>query len=115
MINDGLGIESAGTSHSIHLLDDDSDCLLSLFEVLSHAGYHVTASSAIDDTLGFVAISHPEVLIANCDIPGLSETEWVDRVMALSPATRVILTTDRSVDLAGLDRPASGGVDLIGL
>lgn len=114
MIGEGPGVESAGTAHSIHLLDDDSDCLLSLFEVLSHGGYHVTASSAIDDALGVVGILHPEVLIADRDIPGLSETEWVDRVTALSPATRVILTTDRSIDRASPDRPGSGGVDLLG-
>jgi DNA-binding NtrC family response regulator len=81
--------------HSIHLLDGDSDSLLFLFEYLSTAGYNVSASSSAADAMMMIAKLHPQVLIADKDLRDMTRMELVQRVRALSPATRVILTTER--------------------
>jgi DNA-binding response OmpR family regulator len=107
MIESEPTIDHEARAHSIHLLDDDSDWLLFFFEYLSGAGYHVTASSTIDDALILLARSQPEILIADRDISGSSEIDLLDRVRSLSPVTRVILTAKRS------DGQRSGGADVL--
>lgn len=109
--SDDLGSEAA--IRSIHLLDDDSDWLLFLFEYLSNAGYLVTETSSIEDAFSFIGNSHPDILIADRDFPELTETELIDQVRALSPVTRVILTTERPPNLPSLKWVRSAGVDLL--
>ena len=113
MIESEPSVEREAPARSIHLLDDDSDWLLYLFEYLSGAGYHVTASSTIDDALDLLARLHPEVLIADREIPGLSDGELLDRVRSLSPVTRLILTAEQSANQPSLRCLRSGGVDLL--
>jgi two-component system, NtrC family, response regulator AtoC len=106
-------IKNEAPAHSIHLLDDDSDWLLFLFEYLSNAGYHVTAASCIEDSLILLGRSHPEVLIADRDVPGLTEIELLDRVRFLSPSTRIILTTERPAGPSSGERLWFGGMVLL--
>lgn len=113
MIERRLRIESEAPAQSIHLLDDDSDWLQLLFEYLSYAGYRVMAAASIDDAFGLVARGHPDVFIADRDIPVLSEIELLDQVGSLSPATRVILTTERSAAIESLGWLRLVGVDIL--
>jgi len=98
---------------SIHLLDGDSDALLFLFEYLSTAGYNVSASSCAADAMMMVAKAHPDVFIADKDLPDMTGREIVQRVQALSPATRVILTTQRLVGELGHQLLRIGDADLV--
>jgi DNA-binding NtrC family response regulator len=104
---------SGGTLHTVHLLDQHSDWLLFLNEYLSNAGYQVTASSDTIDALQVVGRFHPEVLIADKDMPDLHDVDLLDRVRALSPATRVILTTEKLDRRLGDCELRMGGVDLV--
>jgi DNA-binding NtrC family response regulator len=82
-------------ARSIHLLDRDSDCLLFLFEYLSTAGFDVSASSGVENALKMVERCYPTVLIAEMDAPEMSGLDLVEKVRAISPGTRIILTTER--------------------
>jgi len=99
--------------HSIHLLDRDSDALLYLFEYLSTAGYNVSASACAADAMLMVAKGLPDVLIADKDLPEMTGLELVERVRALSPATRVILTTEGLDMKLGDQLLRLGDVDLV--
>jgi DNA-binding NtrC family response regulator len=83
------------TFHTVHVLDHDSEVLLFLFDVLTNAGYQLSASSNAGDALEHVARSHPEVLIADVDMPGWTSAELLMRVRDIAPSTRVILTSGR--------------------
>src|SRR4029078_7699290 len=67
--------EGESPSRTIHVLDQDSEVLLFLFDFLSNAGYQLSASSNVDDALDHVARSHPEALIADGDMPGWTGSE----------------------------------------
>jgi len=99
--------------HSIHLLDRDSDSLLFLFEYLSAAGYNVSASSSAADAMMMIAKAHPQVLIADRDLRDMTGMELVQRVRVLSPATRVILTSERLDGDLGHQLLRMGDVDLV--
>lgn len=109
--------ESADVSElpprSICVLDPDSDWLLFLFEYFSKAGFHVTASSTLEETLSLISSAPADVLIADQGVSGVNEIDLVARVKLVSPATRIILTTPRSVVLPGLRWLRSEGLDLI--
>ena len=92
--------EADSAFHTIHVLDHDSEILLFLFDFLSNAGYQLSASSNAGDALEHVARSHPEVLIADVDMPGWTGSELLMRVRDIAPSTRVILTSGRQ------DRPS---------
>jgi CheY-like chemotaxis protein len=79
--------------HSVHLVDHDSDALLYLFDFLSNAGFHVSASSNTVDALDYVTRSHPELLIAEIEMSEMSGLELSQRAKEVSPATRIILTS----------------------
>jgi two-component system KDP operon response regulator KdpE len=87
--------ESDSPIHTIHVLDHDSEILLYLFDFLSSEGFQLSSSSNTGDALEHVARSHPEVLIADIDIPEWTSSELLMRVRVLSPSTRVILTSAR--------------------
>lgn len=93
--------ETDSPIHTIHVLDHDSEVLLFLFDFLSNEGYQLSASSNAGDALEHVARSHPEVLIADVDLPEWTGPELLMRVRALAPSTRVILTSARPDRIPG--------------
>jgi CheY-like chemotaxis protein len=100
-------------SYTIHLVDHDSEVLLSLFDFLSGAGFRVSASSNASDGLDYVARLHPDILIANMEMPELTGSEVLQRVKMMVPSTRVILTSVQA-ERADLERVLrGGGADLI--
>ncbi len=105
--------ESDSPSHTIHLVDHDSDVLLFLFDLLSEAGFRVSASSNASDALDHVARLHPEILIANMEMPEVTGSELLMRVKMIAPSTRVISTSVRA-ERTDMERVLQGGgADLI--
>ena len=100
-------------ARSVHLLDRDRDCLLFLSEYLTTAGFDVSGSSAVEDALERVARFSPNVLIAEKDAPAISGLDLVDTVRAISPGTRVVLTTERLDPGLGNQLLCLGDVDLV--
>jgi FixJ family two-component response regulator len=100
-------------SHTIHLVDHDSEVLLFLFDFLSAAGFRVSASSNASDALDHVARLHPEILIANMEMPEVTGPELLMRVKMTAPSTRVILTSVRA-ERTDMEKVLQGGAaDLI--
>ena len=99
--------------HTIHLLDHDSENLLSLFDFLSNAGFKVSATSNAGDALQYVTREHPEVLIASMEMSEVPGFEMLLRVRELSPSTRVILTSVRADWYGYEDILQHGGADLV--
>jgi DNA-binding response OmpR family regulator len=105
--------EADAPLHTIHLLDHDSEILLSLFDFLSNAGFTVSATSNAGDALQYVTREHPDVLIASMEMSELPGLEVLQRVRELSPSTRVILTSVRADWYGYEDVLRHGGADLV--
>ncbi len=80
----------------VHLLDHDPAARAAIAEFLGKAGFLVSASSNVQDTLDYAARSRPDVLITGMEFPGLSLPHLVHQVRILSPGTQVLLTSVRS-------------------
>jgi len=93
--------ETDSPIHTIHVLDHDSEVLLFLFDFLNNEGYQLSASSNAGDAFEHLARSHPEVLIADMDLPEWTGPELLTRVRAIAPSTRVILTSARPEGIPG--------------
>lgn len=78
-------------THTIHLLDQDSGLLLALFDLLSQAGYQVSASSNPADALVFVARNSSELLIAGCELRDITTGELLEQMKYACPSLRIIL------------------------
>ncbi|HVR86809.1 MAG TPA: response regulator [Planctomycetota bacterium] len=99
--------------HTVHLLDHDSQVLLFLFDFLSEEGFRASASSSVGDALDHLAKWHPEILIANMEMPEGTASELLARVKMMAPSTRIILTSDRAVRADVLKVLRGQGLDWI--
>jgi CheY-like chemotaxis protein len=77
----------------IVVVDDESDSLAFLFDLLHNEGYRVVPTSSPLDALEQVARRKPRLLISDLRMPDLDGMELLDRVKGSSPGTRVILLT----------------------
>jgi DNA-binding NtrC family response regulator len=93
------------------VVDDESDALLYLFEVLSAEGYFVEGSSSALDALGTLRRRPYDVVLSDARMPDLDGLELLDRIQGLRPRTRVILVGgagDEVMKEAFLRRGAQG-------
>jgi len=77
----------------ILVVDDESDSLTFLFDLLHNEGYRVIPKSGAFDALAEVSRSRPWLLISDLRMPDLDGMELLERVKKVSPQTRVILLT----------------------
>jgi DNA-binding NtrC family response regulator len=77
---------------SVHLIDQDSEVLLALFELLSQRGYHVSASSNVGDALEFIVRHPPDILIVSGELREIAAADFLGHIKYLLPVVRVILT-----------------------
>jgi DNA-binding NtrC family response regulator len=77
----------------ILLVDDESDSLAYLFDLLHNEGYRVQPTSNPFDALETVIKQHPTLVISDLRMPDLDGLELLERVKKISPRTRVILLT----------------------
>ena len=89
--------------HTVHLVDHDSDTLLSFFDALSNAGFQVSASSNTIDALSYIARIRPELLVAEMDMAEMNGVELSQRVREISPTTRILLTSATALRAAYQD------------
>jgi len=78
---------------TIYLVECSSEELLSLFDLLSGAGFGVRAFSNPFEALEAIALSHPGIVIADVHLPEMDGLEFLGRIKDVSPITRVLLTT----------------------
>jgi DNA-binding NtrC family response regulator len=77
----------------ILIVDDESDSLTYLFDLLGTEGYRVLPTSNPMEAIDYVLRKHPAVIISDLRMPDLDGIELLVRVKHLSPKTRVILLT----------------------
>lgn len=77
----------------ILIVDDESDSLSFLFDLLHNEGYRVLPTSSAIDALDHVVRKKPALVISDLRMPDLDGLELLERVKTLSPGTRVILLT----------------------
>lgn len=77
----------------ILIVDDESDSLAYLFDLLHNEGYRVLPTSSPLDALELVAKKSPRLIISDLRMPDIDGLELLERVKAISPKTRVILHT----------------------
>ena len=77
----------------ILVVDDESDSLAYLFDLLHNEGYRVMPTSSPLDALDMVTKRKPRLIISDLRMPDLDGMELLDRVKEMSPRSRVILLT----------------------
>jgi CheY-like chemotaxis protein len=77
----------------ILVVDDESDSLAYLFDLLHNEGYRVLPTSSPIEALEHAAKKKPDLIISDLRMPDLDGLELLDRVRSISPKTRVILLT----------------------
>jgi len=75
----------------ILVVDDESDTLLFLFDLLSNEGYFVEGSSSALNALGDIQRRPPAVVLTDVRMPEMDGLELLERIKTISPRTRVIL------------------------
>ena len=77
----------------ILIVDDESDSLAYLFDLLHNEGYLVLPTTNPLDALEYVVKKKPSLLISDLRMPELDGLELLERVKQVSPRTRVVLLT----------------------
>jgi CheY-like chemotaxis protein len=93
----------------IVVVDDESDSLAFLFDLLHNEGYMVLPTPSALDALAAVAKRKPELVISDLRMPDLDGLELLDRIKRDSPRTRVILLTAYGTRETGQDVLRRGG------
>jgi FixJ family two-component response regulator len=91
----------------ILVVDDNSDTLLYLYDLLSSEGFHVEGSSSAVDALDHIRRRAPGVVIANVRMPEMNGVELLERIKRVSTKTRVILLGtlgDEAIRLKALEK-----------
>ena len=76
---------------SILVVDDESDTLIFLFDLLSAEGYDVLGSSNPLDAIEHVRRRSYDAVLADIRMPEMDGLELLERIKRISPKTRVIM------------------------
>ncbi len=92
--------ETVGGQETILLVDDEEVITEVSGRLLEELGYRVLIASSGDEALDVYAENRDEIdlVIMDMIMPGLSGSETFDRLKAIDPAVRVILSSGYSVD-----------------
>jgi len=77
----------------ILVVDDESDSLAYLFDLLHNEWYRVLPTSSPLEALEHASKKKPQLIISDLRMPDMDGMELLDRVRTISPGTRVILLT----------------------
>ncbi len=91
-VSEGL----ADRCSKILVVDDEPSVLEFLAEAISRAGYQVFAARTGHEALRMFHAEHPELIIADLDMPGMTGLEVIEAVRAVAPQTEVLILTGHS-------------------
>jgi CheY-like chemotaxis protein len=77
----------------ILLVDDESDTLSFLFDLLHNEGFRVLPVSSAQDALSALARWKPKMVITDIRMPDMDGLELLERIKRQAPETRVLLLT----------------------
>src|SRR5262249_12737492 len=78
---------------SVLVIDDNAGSLELLSTALAHPDIEILTASDPEQGLDLVANRHPQIVLTDLVMPGMTGLEVLDRVMEMDPATDVILMT----------------------
>jgi CheY-like chemotaxis protein len=94
---------------SILVIDDESDTLILLFDLLSAEGYSVLGSSSPLDAIEHVRRRTFDVVLADVRMPEMDGLELLQRIKQISPRTRVVLVSAFADDKMRAEALRRGG------
>src|SRR5690349_5222396 len=84
---------SKGPSVSLVIIDDNPSSLELLSTALAQEGLEISVASDPETGLDLVYDRHPQIVLTDLVMPGLSGMEVLERIIEFDPATDVILMT----------------------
>src|ERR1044071_5247391 len=78
---------------SLLIIDDNQGSLEMLSSALAQPDLEILTASDPEEGVDLVHSRHPQVVLTDLIMPGLSGMDVLDRVVAFDPATEVILMT----------------------
>jgi len=78
---------------SVLVIDDNAGSLELLSAALAHPDIEILTASDPEQGLDLVASRHPQIVLTDLVMPGMTGLEVLDRVMEMDPSTDVILMT----------------------
>lgn len=82
--------------HRVLLVEDRSDTLLALNEILTHEGHKVTLSASGEDASRRYDPTRFDVVVVDYMLPGMNGIEFVRRLREFDPRVGIILYTGRA-------------------
>jgi DNA-binding NtrC family response regulator len=84
---------SAKPAVSVLVIDDNAGSLELLSEALAHPDIEILTASDPEQGLDLVAARHPQIVLTDLVMPGMTGLEVLERVVEMDPSTDVILMT----------------------
>src|SRR5438105_3948512 len=78
---------------SVLVIDDNAGSLELLSAALAHPDIEILTASDPEQGLDLVAGQHPQIVLTDLVMPGMTGLEVLERVMEMDPSTDVILMT----------------------
>ena len=85
----------ADEKRDILILDEESESLMNLFDVVYGQGFETIGVSTEAEALSYVARKKPDVVIDRLHGSPGGSAEFITHARKVSPQTRIILLTDR--------------------
>lgn len=95
---------------SILVVDDDHVFRDRLARALRKRGFEVSAASGFDEAMALVHTEAPEFAVLDLKMPGKSGMELLPAILAVEPATRVVILTGYGSIASALDAVRLGAV-----
>ena len=100
-------------SPTVLAVDDEAAIRDVLRKSLADAGYKVIAAGSGEEALDAMAQSHPDLLLLDIKMPGLSGVQVLEKVRSLYPDTAVIMETAVADVNAAVDAMKAGAYDYV--
>ena len=97
----GVANVSQGGELSVLVIEDDSQLLRTLRDILGRRGYRPLTANSAREGLELVARQHPAVALVDLKLPDMDGVEVIDRLADLSRLTQtIVLTGNASIESA---------------
>ena len=98
---------------SIVIIDDNAGSLELLYEALNRDGVRIFTAQDPEEGLEIVFREHPQIVLTDLVMPGLSGLEVLDRVVEFDPSTDVILMTAHYTTESAVEAIRKGACDYL--
>src|SRR5438270_2665609 len=104
---------TSAASVSLVIIDDNPGSLDLLSSALAQEGLHISVASDPEAGLDLVYDLHPQIVITDLVMPGMSGMEVLDRIMEFDPSTDVVLMTAHYSSESAVEAIRKGASDYL--